>query len=172
MNTELLKKPQTWAVIIPTLTILFALYSVFQCLSRKKDAAELNGHTNNALIAADNILALHKQFGSSPLTGVAARNFTGVDSALACSQNAKIPSGRLSRLASTNSENQRDGSILHGENYQLDRVNLLQVIQFIDYAERSYASLSCTNLTLEVPSRGALSTDNWSAQLNLKYLEK
>jgi len=78
----------------------------------------------------------------------------------------------MNQLASTNPEKQRDGTVIHGEHYQLNRVNLLQVIQFLDYAERNYAPLSCTNLTLEVPSRGAMSTDNWSAQLNIKYLQK
>ena len=172
MDTEKLKKPQTWAVIIPALMTLFALYSVVHFFNLRNEAADLNGFAENALIAADNILALHAQFGSSPLTGASARKFTGVDSALECAQNAKITSGRLNQLASTNPEKQRDGTVIHGENYQLNRVNLLQVIQFLDYAERNYAPLSCTNLTFEVPSRGAMSTDNWSAQLNIKYLAK
>ena len=172
MDTEKLKKPKTWAVIIPTLMTLYALCSVFHFFSLRKEAADLTGYAQDALIAADNILALHVQFGSSPLTGGAAREFTGVESALECAQNAKITSGRLNQLASTNPEKQRDGTVIHGENYQLNRVTLLQVIQFLNYAERNYASLSCTNLTFEVPSRSAMSTDNWSAQLNLKYLEK
>ena len=172
MDTELLKKSQTWAVIIPALMTLFALYSVFHFYSLQKEADDLTGYAQDARIAADNILAVHAQFGSSPLTGAAARKFTGVDSALECAVNAKIPNGRWKQMSNTNPEKQRDGSVVYGVNYQLNRVNLVQVIQFLDYAEKNYAALNCTNLTLEVPSRGAMSTDNWSAQLNLKYLEK
>ena len=172
MDTELFKKPQTWAVIIPALMALFALYSVFHFYSLQKETDDLTGYAEDARITADNILAVHAQFGSSPLTAAAARQFTGVDSALECAQNAKISTGRWKQMANINPENQRDGTIILGENYQLNRVNLLQVIQFLDYAEKNYASLNCTNLTLDVPGRGAMSTDNWSAQLTLKYLEK
>ncbi|MCP4707256.1 MAG: hypothetical protein GY869_01410 [Planctomycetes bacterium] len=172
MDTEQLKKPQTWAVVIPAGMTLIALYLVFNFYSLKKEAADFNKYAGNALVATKDILDIHARFGTSPLAGNTAREFIGVDSALECARNAKISSGRWKQLASTNSEKQRDGAVILGENYQLNQVNLLQVIQFLDYAEKNYAALSCTNLTLEVPSRGAMSTDNWSAQLNLKYLEK
>ncbi|KPK76310.1 MAG: hypothetical protein AMJ79_07120 [Phycisphaerae bacterium SM23_30] len=171
MDQQILKKPQIWAVVIPVLASLLALYATVDALSLRKNARKLIKDADDAAQKADDILTLLDQFGDSRLIGVDSRKFNDVVSARECAAAAGISSTQMERLAGVKSQKQKDGTILQGERYLLQNVSLLQVVQFIDYAERNFSSLNCSFLDL-TPIRSAKTKDSWKAQLTLNYLEK
>ena len=171
MYRQLLNKPQTWAVIMPVLIAILVIYTSVNALGLRRQANEFTKIADETDNLARNIINIHKDFGDSRLIGAASRNFVGIKSALECAQNAGIPRNRLTRLSRNKQQVQKDGRILQGEHYQLQLVTLVQVVQFLDYAERNFSSLSCPSLDL-TPVRGAKSPDTWTVRVQINYLEK
>ena len=171
MNRQIFKKSQTWAVIIPVLAAGLVIYTSVNALGLRRQANDITKIADDTDVLARNIINLHQQFGDSRLIGAASRNFAGIKSALECAQNAGIPRNRLTRLSRNKQQVQKDGGVLQGEHYQLQLVTLVQVVQFLDYAERNFSALSCPSLDLS-PIRGASSPDTWTVRFQINYLEK
>ena len=171
MYRQILNKPQTWAVIIPVLAAILVIYTSVNAFGLRRQASAITKSAHEIDVLARDIINFHQQFSDSRLIGAGSRNFAGLKSALECAQNAGIPRNRLTRLSRNKPQIQKDGGVLQGENYQLQLVTLVQVVQFLDYAERNFSSLSCPSFDLS-PVRGASSPDTWTVRVQINYLEK
>ena len=169
MNISLLKKPGAWAIIVPVLLMFGTVSATLKMFSQRDKARNQWELTTKVQKDARQIIALLNQSGRGDLTGAALPHFQDKTSARLCAEVAGIPLSRLTRGESGGKpKKEKDGRILHRENYKLNRVPLLQIAQFVDYAERNFSSLSCTQLTL-TSLMGEKDSDAWDATVSLQY---
>jgi hypothetical protein len=171
VDKSLLKNPKLWAVVIPVILGIWALSSTVRMVGAYHDASEQQQDTDEAMSNARRIATIVKRLGRQELSGDAMfRDFDRVTSARQCARAALIPENKLQRIESRDAKTLKDGSLLFKEDYQLNGVKLLQIATFIDYAERNYTSLNCTQTTL-YPSRSK-SKNSWDARVSFQYLRK
>jgi hypothetical protein len=118
---------------------------------------------------ADEIIAFRKSY-QTDLPGGTLRNFEGKTSAGACAKAAGIPLNRLVRGQSPAPKTLKNGSTENTETYYLRSVRLVQAAEFVDYAERNFASLTCNHLSF-IPFSGS-KKDAWEVTVRLKYIVK
>ena len=166
-----LKKPQSWAVIVPACLTIWALWATFNMMDRSGYAeAQVESARKTQKVALE-IMARLREVGGGNLADTELQHFDLVTSAQQCADAAIIPLAKLLRGASSSGKTRKDGSVQHNQNYRLNGVRMLQIAKFIDYAEQNYASLNCTKLDI-VPSTSHDIKDSWDATISLQYLEK
>ena len=169
-NIKLLKKARFWAVAVPCVLLVWTVVESAAVWSQSDEASKKLRQSQSVQEAAREIVAILRESGQGELGGAALREFDAITSARLCAEAAIISEERLLRGESSKPKPQKDGSMLHRESYRLNGVHLLQVAKFIDYAERNFSSLNCTELTL-TPLRSK-SKDAWDANIDLQYLRK
>jgi hypothetical protein len=172
MNLELLKKPYAWAIIIPALLLIWTISAAAGMFSQRDKTQNQVETASTVEKNARQIINLLNRSGRSDLIGSALPPFGGMDSARACADAATIPLTRLTRGESGGKpKKDKQGRLLHRENYKLHRVRLLQIARFVDHAERDYSSLSCTQLML-TSIVGDKNSDSWDATVSLQYFTR
>lgn len=172
MQVDILKKSWLWAIIIPVLLLGWTIYAAAGMLSQRNKARTQMGAADDAQKYSRQIITLLNRSGRGDLTGSALPAFLGMDSARDCAQAAGIPLTSLTRGESGGKPKKDDqGRLLHRENYKLHRVRLLQIARFVDQAERNFASLSCSQLTLTAIG-GGKNNDSWDATISLQYFTR
>ena len=162
------KKPQVWAVIVPIVLLIWALGAFIGMSGNRRIANRQIRVTRAAQKEAAAIAALKQEAGVNSEVG-ARKRFDPVTSARECAIAAGIPEERIPRGVGAKPIEQKDGSLLFRETYKLNSVRLLQAVQFIDHAERHYAALSCTQISL-TPVRSK-TRDSWDVTVDLQYLK-
>ena len=164
-----LKKPSLWAVAIPIILTIWALAATAAMFAQREKALDKKHTADTTQKKAQQILALRKTLGAN-LAGSSSKNFQGIISARLCAKFATIAENRLTRAESPRPQLQKDGSTLHRENYRINNIRLIQIVKFIDYAERNFFSVSCNQLTI-TPVRSK-TKDSWDATIHIQYLVK
>ncbi|MBN1435768.1 MAG: hypothetical protein JW936_01725 [Sedimentisphaerales bacterium] len=167
MDTELFKKPTTWAVLIPAIALLVAIYCTISMLGERKESDILAETADKAFKDARYIIQM-TGIANNNTAGETARYFDGIASARECAAAAVIPEHKLLRVESGSPQAQADGTFLRRETYHLDQVRLTQIAYFIDYAERGYRDLVCTTLTIR--KARSRERDLWDLTATIEYL--
>jgi hypothetical protein len=166
MNADILKKPSVWAIVVPVVLAIWAIQASVAMSSSKAAAKQKMESAKQVQENTRDIMEIVKLTGAT-LGGAASNPFAGISSALLCAKAGQIPDLKISRGESGKPQKQKDGSITHRETYKLDGVRLLQVVQFIDHAERNFYATRCAQLTLT--ASGGKSRDTWVANVTLEY---
>ena len=129
-----LKKPQSWAVIIPVVLIIWALGATLGMMDRSAYADTQVASARKTQQVALEIMTRLRQTGGD-LSQNQLQYFDLVVSARQCAEAALIPISKLSQGDSSSGKTRKDGSIQHNQNYQLnsDRVKLVKDINKFDY---------------------------------------
>ena len=170
MNRAVLQDRRLWMIGIPAVLVLAALVSLNHMAGAKRSAL---GQVTTAAEVDKNaakIIRLRVQSGQAGALGNGDRpRFLGAASATECAEASKIPIRLVQQVSSPEPQRTRGGQVEHQERYTLQGVRLLQVAQFVDYAEQHYANLKCSNLVLTALE--GKTPDSWSAVVTLKYTE-
>jgi len=168
MNTETFKKPQTWAVIVPCVLLLWAIVAMAQMLSMQEQARKRLDTAREARRNADRIVEIETKLGKVATGEAASRTFNGIDSAVRCAFTAGVPVSKVIRVDVARPQRQKDGSLLNHETYKIKGVDLVRIIKFVHAAERNYPALNCTELIITRARSNV--RDFWDATADLKYL--
>jgi hypothetical protein len=169
INADILKKPAVWAVAIPAILVLWMFFAAGAMLGAKTAAGQKTDSVRQVEKDTQDIQEILRQTGAT-LSGGSSNPFKGISSALLCAKAGQIPDLKISRGESSKPQEQKDGTVLHRETYKIDGVRLLQIVQFIDHAERNFYAVHCTQITLT--ASGGKSRDNWVANVTLEYTTK
>jgi hypothetical protein len=165
LTVDILKKPFFWAVAIPAVLLVWAIAAAAHTVGLSDDYKHQRDVTRQALSDADEIIRYQQKMGVSAAQKAFDPNLASVRE---CARIAGISDASISRGQSSKPE-RKEGTLLYRETYTLDSVNLLQVTEFIDAAERNYASVKCTQLDLTA-RQGRKNA--WVANVGLQYLSK
>jgi len=166
-DIDTLKKPYVWAVLVPSVLTIWALVASATMFGQRREAIYQRNLNRDVQKNTQRIAQIRQKLSHTTMAG-AHRNFQGIASARDCARIARISEIQLSRAESYKPQRQKDGSVLHRETYKLNKVRLLRIVQFIDYAERNFSSLTCTRLSITpVPSK---TKDVWDANISIQYL--
>jgi len=168
-NKQTLKEPFFWAFVIPLLLTIWAIIALVGMLGERGDSLDAQQTAGVVSKQAGEIVKIRKRLGIA-LAGASSHNFRGITSARACAKIAGISEARLSRAESPRPQRQKDGSTLHRETYKLNNIKLLQIVKFVDYAERNFSSVTCHQLS--ITSVRSKSKDAWEATVVIQYLIK
>jgi len=166
---ETMKKPRTWAIIIPVLLFLWAAEATISMHGNRADAESAGRFAREMGGIADDIEVTIKKAGGDALAASQSKDFDLVTSALKCAEAAAISSSRLSRGDSSAPKKQKNSTRLqYTENLKLTGVRMMQLAKFIEYAERNFSSLTCDQLSI-VPSHGQKTKDTWDVTVTFRY---
>ncbi len=166
MNKENLKNPKLWSIVVPILLFFYAVSSTSAMFRERGLANNRIGSYSKVMKQASLIKSMREKKGDAS-GEYGSMYFDGVDSANRCAQIALVLPGQFRRGEFSKPTEQKDGTIEHRETYNLNGVKLLQVAQFIDYAERNFDGVRCT--VLSVSHSQGKSKDNWDATLTIVY---
>lgn len=167
LDKDLFRQPRFWQIAVPALLFLYAAGATFDMFAQKKNAQEQKSITENAYQHAREIKGILDKVGSQSTVTSETRAFDGVASARKCAQVADIPEVRLSRGESSSPKKDKDGTVKIMESFKLRGVKLIQIARFVDFAEKNYDTLKCTQITI-TNSRNP-KKDHWDADINMQY---
>ena len=168
LNTETFKKPQTWAIIVPGVLLLWTVIAAGGMLSAGEQAEKSLKVAKEARLHAGRILALESELGGPAATGSSSRALEETGWAVRCAFEAGVPVAKFFQAASARPLGQKDGSKLNHETYKIKGVGIVQIVKFVHSAERNYPSLNCTELVITRARSNV--KDFWDATADLKYL--
>lgn len=168
-NQETVKKPLFWAIIVPFLLLVVTIVLAARTADAKKSAQIKLNQAKNIEKTAKTIENFRRQasLSSSPQI-LSLPYFNSITSARECAVQAEISLSNINRLSVGTPKKQQDGSFLYRETYNIKNVKLLDIAEFIDYAERNYESVRCSQVTIN-HSRNK-GKDTWDANIDLQYL--
>ncbi|MBN1765711.1 MAG: hypothetical protein JW860_10670 [Sedimentisphaerales bacterium] len=170
MDIQKLKQPKTWGVAIPFILTIWALISTFSMMNARTQAQNQIQNTQKIWEESNSIVTILKKAGQDDTGDITLQgSFDRVGSVLQSAKHALIVESKVERVESSSPKIQKDGSLLYRETYNLKNVKLLQIAKFIDYAERSFSSTSCTHITI-IPSRN-MRQDSWDANITFQYIK-
>ncbi|MHA1565361.1 MAG: hypothetical protein ACTSX7_08630 [Alphaproteobacteria bacterium] len=168
MDRESIRKPQTWAVLVPVILSIWVLASLIAMNRAQAACKEQERETNTAQGYARDILAMMAEIGEDNLPGARSGEFDPIASVRACAEAAFIRESKLSKGESFKPKEQADGNLLIRESYRINGIRLLQIARFIDHAEGDYSSVTCTQLNLT--HARSKQKDAWDATLDIQYV--
>jgi len=170
IDKELLKKLSTWAIVLPVILTLWALYASTKLSAAGSDAKRQLEQTQQVEKSLGKIVELRAQLGGD-FSEPTAVEFDSVVYIRNCARQAGIRETTISRGQTSKPQKQKDNSLLYYETYIIKGVHLVQLARFIDNAERSYSSFTCTQLTI-TPHTHSNVKDSWDATINFQYMTK
>lgn len=166
-----LKKPQSWAIIIPAFLLIWAFMATINMLDKQSDAQSRIQKTRQALQYARSIQGKMREFGDTGIDQSQIKTFDLVTSARKCAKAAAIPIEKLSEGSISAGKKRKDGSVQRNQNYNLKSVRMFQIAKFIDFAEQNYSSLNSSKINI-APSPTKKSKDLWNATITFQYIKK
>lgn len=164
-----MKKPQTWAVIIPVLLLIWAAEATVSMHGKRATAQNTIRTASQMGGIANDIDIMIKKAGGDASAAAQLEDFDLVTSTLKCAEAAAISPNRLSRGDSSAPKKQKNStSLQYTENLKLTGVRMMQLAKFIEYAERNFSSLTCDQLSI-VPSHGQKTKDTWDVTVTFRY---
>jgi len=171
IDKTMLRKPMVWAVIIPVVLGVWGIQSTVKILRSHERVQRQTEETKEVCRNAQSIASIMKRLGRTNLNKTQMfKSFDRVTSARQCARGALIPESKMQRIESFDPKLTKDKTWLFRESYKLNGVKLLQIAKFIDFAERSFDSLNCTQVTV-YPAR-VKSKDAWDATISLQYVKE
>ena len=166
MDKQNLKNPFVWIIAISILLGIWTLVSTASMLDQRQKAQKREKTCREVLTQAEKIRQHLRRTGNA-VTGDL-RTFQGESSARECAQAASIPvKTRLQRGESVQ-KILKTGEYQYTETYKLHAVRLVQVAQFLDFAETNLASVNCVHIDLTPV--GGTAKDSWDVTIRLRYL--
>ena len=170
-DAKMLKKPEAWAVIVPAVLVVWSIGTTLKMLDCRNRALSQRDQSRQVQANVHTIKSILRRSGHQDISDASINiEFDRVSSARRCAKEALITESKLHRIESPNAKPQKDGSFLFRETFKLNSIKLLQIARFIDFAERNYSSLNCTQATI-YPAR-IKTKDSWDATINFQYLKK
>jgi len=171
IDKTMLRRPSVWAVIIPVALGIWGIHSTVNMLRSQERAQRQTEETKEVCRNAQSIASIMKRLGRKKLGETPMfKSYDRVTSARQCARGALIPESKMQRIESFDPKLTKDKTWLFRESYKLNGVKLLQIAKFIDFAERSFDSLNCTQVTI-YPAR-VKRKDAWDATISLQYVKK
>jgi len=168
LNVEMLKKPFTWALIIPSVLGLWTIIATVKMVGIRTEAGKQAQVARLVEKKVQEIESIRKRTGEAE--GSLIRSFDLASSTRECAEAAQIPEAKIIRGENSRSKQQKDGKFQHTQSYKLKSIKLIQIARFIDFAEINYSSLHCAKLQIN-PARSK-SKDAWDATITFIYLKK
>lgn len=168
MDTEILKQPRTWAIVIPVLLAVWAFGALINMLGHRSQAENLLDRSVGVIKDARLILNAMEESGVQAMDVASVAEFNGLASARVCARAGLISESRVIRGESGNPMPQKNGSILHRETYKLKSVKLEQIARFVDCAERRFSNVNCSQLGIE--RARSKDRDSWDVTVSFQYL--
>ena len=167
MDLQIFKKLNTWAIIVPALFGLWAVSASWSMWSSRNLADRQTRNVEQVMENARMILLMEKQAGARLADRTILEPFQGLASARQCARAASISESRLSQGKTTGRPaSSRDGTVVRIQTYNIEGVRLLQIAQFVDFAERNFAETKCSDLAIErAPGK---TRDNWKVNVALQ----
>ncbi len=171
INSETFRKSETWAILTPIILLLIAVTMTMGMVDAQKQSVNNIRRAEGIVKDAAEIIKLRQQAAAQGLAEQKVRPFDTVNSALEAATAAGISDTKIYRGSSPTAKRLKDGSLQYRETYKINHVMMYQIASFIDYAERNYESLRCTDVSI-VPSPDLKSKDSWDANINFLYIKK
>lgn len=168
MDTEIFKKPTTWAVIVPCVAFVLAIACTYNMFAERSEAKRVEDTSKDVFDSARYIMSMRNVVGQNAEVETL-RVFNGIESARECAAAAAIPESKFPRGESSNPQQQNDGSFLRRDTYRLEQIRLMQIAFFVDYAERNYKDLVCTGLAIIKSHSRTRERDSWDLVANIQY---
>ncbi len=165
---EDLKKPESWIIIAPVIFLILGLVSTFSLGSAKKQAQSKVTSAKNVVKDGTEILQYTTKFGISLFDEDDKEDFDTITSMIKCAQAARIPKDNIQHIAGEKPKLLRDGKMSYRERFELHNVRIEQIGIFIDFAEKNFNSLVCSNLAI-TPSANRTSKDRWNTTLEFEH---
>ena len=167
MDLQIFKKLNTWAVIVPALFGLWAVSASWSMWSSRSLAERRTKNVEQVIKDARLILLMEKRAGAQLTGRTSLEPFKGMTSARQYARAASISESRLSQGKTTGRPaSARDGTVVRIQTYNIEQVRLLQIAQFVDFAERNFAETKCSDLAIErAPGK---TRDNWKVNVALQ----
>ena len=170
-DRNMLKSRNVWAVLIPAVLAIWSIGATANMIQFRGDARDQIERTEEVQMNVRSIVSILKRSGRGDLLPASIdRSFQSITSARLCARAAGISESRWHLGESPKPRQQKDGSLLHRETFKINGVKLIQIAKFIDFAERNYSSLNCSQVDIK-PSRKK-GKDSWDATINLEYLKR
>jgi len=166
MDKENLKNPFVWAITIIVLLGVWTLYSTAMLMGQRTKSQKRWKTCREVMQQADEIRQ-HKRRAGSDATDVV-QTFQGESSARECAQAAEIPVTTRLQQGESIQKRLKTGEYQYTETYKLHAVRLLQIAQFLDYAETNFASVDCVLVDLTPAS--ATTVNSWDVTIRLRYV--
>ena len=169
-DRKTLRNPWLWVVVVPVVFTIWTLVVTVSMFGYRSDALSKQNTCRVVQKHTRDIMDIRREMGDAALANNSSNNFQGIISARACAKVARISENRLFRAEGSRPRLQSDGSWLHSETYKLNNVRLLQIVQFIDHAERNFYALTCEQLSITPIPRKI--KDAWDAGIKIQYRKK
>ncbi len=171
IDANTFKKPQTWALLAPAILFFVAIFYTGSMASARKDATTAVERTQGVAEDLKTIRKILKSAGVDVTGNSTRKPFDVLTSYIECAKAAHITLSNLQRLSGTAPRKLRNGGYEHVLNYKLNSVLMLQIAQFIDYAESNFEAVNCKMLII-VPSPNKKNIDSWDATIELRHVTK
>jgi len=165
------KKSRTWVIIVPAVLFIWTFYITLNFFSVRDQFDRKFKSTVEITQKAHRIAERITLAGGTDSANSQIGDFDYLTSALQCARAAAIDKTKLSRGLSSAPKKLKGNTYQHHENYKLTGVYMFQIAKFIDYAERNFASLTCSQISI-VPSLNRKNRDSWDVTLDFKYPKK
>ena len=149
------------------LLLFWVLISFYTNGGIKKQYAKAISKAKSVEDTRDDIVMNMKKLGLKNTSEIS-EPFNDLDSIRKCAKYSRIKGSQIKVAGASALKAMKDGSVKHHETYKIKNVKLLNVVKFIDYAERQFANVSCIDLKLSpIPSK---TKDAWDAVVVFEYL--
>ena len=170
IDKETLKQPQTWALLIPSILLIWTITSTHAMVKVGRVAERNAKSARKVHNNAQKIRVILEELGERNVSGAMVGEYDAITSVRDCAKAAMIPESKLSKGESSKPKLQKDGSVLYRDEYRFIGIRLLQLARFIDHAERNYTSVTCTKLSMD-DAKGKRK-DSWDATVDLQYYKR
>ena len=170
ITREDLKKTESWAVLIPAILLIIALFFWLGMSNAEHEAQKEIRKAKRAVDAASEIIELKRNSNIDLSDGADKREFETVSSFIECARNAGIPTSSMKKLSGEQPKTLKGGRKEYQEVIEVTNVRMEQLGKFIDYGETNFKSLDCTDITI-TPSPNKNSVDRWNATVHFKHIK-
>ena len=167
---EDLKKVETWIILVPAILLFAGLITMYSCHQAKTRAIAKVNTAEKVVKSIKELQELSQGAKIDLSKGSTKKEFETVNSMIECAKAAKIPALKIKRISGDKPKKLKDGKMEFRESFELNDVRMQQIGLFIDFAERNFESLICTNIAI-TPSANKSEKDQWNTTVQFEHIK-